>query len=126
MEFWKPSIRKLATTAILVAVYFVNSCSSAAVNELYKSMLFERWTQILEKHQEQRQIPSLDDITLQELQELTRSAEYRQLTQLGYLKQAIQVAFGLFLAYFAACLIHRRKQPEPTHATDTSTSPPSP
>jgi hypothetical protein len=129
MEFWKPSVRKLATAAILVVMSFINSCSSAAINEFYKNKLFEPWKQVLEKHQGLLpKTPTLSGETEQALLELTKSAEYRRLVWMGRLKLATQAAIGIFLAYFAACLIHRKKKPKSlTHApTDDAADTPTP
>ena len=113
MEFWKPSVRKLATAAILVVAAVVHSCSSSMLNEFFKGKLLEPYAQLLEKHQGLKpKAPDLTEETQLAMLELIKSAEYQRLVKMGYLNMAIQGFLGIFLAYFAACLIHRKKKPK--------------
>ncbi|WJN58234.1 hypothetical protein [Pseudomonas sp. SO81] len=113
MEFWKPSVRKLATTTILVVAAVIHSCSSGMLNEFFKGKLLEPYAELLEKRQGLKpKAPELTEETQQAMLELIKSAEYQRLLKMGYLNMAIQGFIGIFLAYFAACLIHRKKKLE--------------
>ena len=121
MEFWKPSVRKLATTALLVALYLINSVSSAAIDELYKKQMLNLYEQAVEKHPVITSRSPLSDDAYEAVGTFVKSAEYQQFMQMGYIKWAIQAAIGIFLAYFAACLIHRKKKPG--HAPEAAANP---